>query len=188
VVDAAPGLTRPRLRPYWTPPYGGSELSVGWSPDWDAICLTSDVPVRAWRLKQTILTRPWSRPIAFGKSFNCLLSFWGRRRLRPALSPLSSPGTLDTGVGGTQSNGIIRDEQACGVRKKAYSVRASQRCSRDADRLEGTCQLLHGGNTDRERRKVRYARIDRRSSDAAIWHKVARDERRDRAVRDRSGQ
>ena len=91
VVDAASGLTRPRLRPYWTTPYGGSELSVDWGRRLDAICLPSDVPVRrAWRLKRTILTRP-----AFGKSFDCLPSLWRRRRLRPALSPPSLLGTLD---------------------------------------------------------------------------------------------
>ena len=39
--------------------------------------------------KQTafIVTRLWFRPLVFGTSFSCLLSFWERLHLRPALSP-----------------------------------------------------------------------------------------------------
>ena len=58
----------------------------------------------------------------------------------------------------------------------------------DTGCIAWTCQLLHRRNTDRERRKVRYARIDRRSSYVAIRHPVARDKRRNWAVRDSSGQ
>src|SRR5437899_2851666 len=58
----------------------------------------------------------------------------------------------------------------------------------DTGCIAWTCQLLHRRNTDRERRKVRYARIDRRSSYVAIRHQVARDKRRYWAVRDSSGQ
>ena len=79
-------------------------------------------------------------------------------------------------------------QQTCRIRKKAYPVRVAPPCGRDTDRFAGSCQLLYRGNTDRERRKVRYARFDRRSSDVAIWHKVARDECRQRTVRDSSGQ
>src|SRR6266403_1793741 len=72
------------------------------------------------------------------------------------------------------------------VAKKAYPVR--QKCSRDTGCVAWTCQLLHRRDTDRERRKVRYERIDRRSSYVAIRHPVARDKRRYWAVRDSSGQ
>ena len=71
---------------------------------------------------------------------------------------------------------------------KAFALRAAQSRGRNTGGLAGSCQLLYRGNTDRERRKIRHARFDRRSSDAAIRHKVARDERRQRKVGDRSGQ
>ena len=54
--------------------------------------------------------------------------------------------------------GIIRHQQACRIREKAYAVRAAPPCDPDTGRLAGNCQLLHRGPTDRERRKFRYAR------------------------------
>jgi hypothetical protein len=74
------------------------------------------------------------------------------------------------------------------VREKAYAVRAAQQWGPDTGRLAGSCQLLHGGATDRERRKVRYERFDRRSSHVAVWHPVAGDKRRYGAVGDGAGQ
>src|SRR5258707_15270466 len=72
------------------------------------------------------------------------------------------------------------------VEQQVVSGRPS--CSRDTGCVAWTCQLLHRRDTDRERRKVRYERIDRRSSYVAIRHPVARDKRRYWAVRDSSGQ
>ena len=130
----------------------------------DTICLPSAVPgLRTPTLKQTefILTRLRSRPPVFGVSFSCGRSGSGFAcGLRSVLrcQPKIS-------VAGTPSNDISRDEEAL-----------------------WSCQLLHRRNTDRERRKVRYAPIDRRSSYVAIRHPVAGDKRRYWTIRDSSGQ
>ena len=85
-------------------------------------------------------------------------------------------------------NGIIRRQQACRIREKAYAVRAAPPCDPDTGRLAGNCQLLHRGPTDRERRKVRYTRFDRSPPYVAVWHPFAADKRQDRAIRDSAGQ
>jgi len=74
------------------------------------------------------------------------------------------------------------------VTRKHTPVGVEQECSRDTGCIARSCQLLHRRNTDRERRKLRHARIDRRSSHVAIRYPVARDKCRYWAVRDSSGQ
>ncbi len=92
------------------------------------------------------------------------------------------------GIAATQPNGLVRHQRASCSREEAYPVRPAQRRGADTDCFAGNCQLLHGGPRDGERRKVRYERSDRRASYLAVWHPVAGDERRDRAIRDSSGQ
>ena len=78
---------------------------------------------------------------------------------------------------------IVRAKETRGRRKKAHSFCIEQESSRDTGRIAGNCQLLHGRNKDCVRREVQYARINGRTSHVAVRHSVARDERRQRAVR-----
>ena len=62
-------------------------------------CLPSAVPeLRASTLKQAVVIRACLRfqPLAFGKLFGFLPSFWERPRSRLALNPPLSPGTLNS--------------------------------------------------------------------------------------------
>jgi hypothetical protein len=90
-----------------------------------------------------------------------------------------------TGVAGTQNS--LRTEQARARHGEARPILA-QECSLDGDCLAWARQLLFNRKADRERRSVRSICTDRRPSHVAIRHPVARDERRDRSIRDGSGQ
>jgi hypothetical protein len=120
------------------------------------------------------------RSLAFAPRAASCRSFW---RLR---SNLSTRGTehFAYAISWRTSSSVC----ASLISDRPHPVRIAPPCSRDTDCLAGSCQLLYRGNTDRERRKVRYARFDRRSSDVAVRDKVARDERRQWKVRDSSGQ
>ena len=159
------GLIPPRFRPHC-----GSGLA--WGHNWGCNMSSIDCARSSCvAIKQIhLLTRFGFGRYMSGTSFNRLPLFSGRRCLRPVLP--SSVVTRNcritwpqsTGVAATPSNGIIRHQQACCIREKAYPLRrgTTTRSRHRSPRWELPASTQRGNKP--RAAKSRYERFNRRSS------------------------